>query len=213
MIRSIFAGLGLALLSGCSVVGIRSGTEQPDYALLAKPADDIEIRRYENRVAAEVTLAGPADAMRDRAFRVLANYIFGGNRTSARIDMTAPVETQEAGSETIAMTAPVETQPDQDGMYRMRFFLPATYSLESAPVPLDERVTLVDLPAETYAVMRFSGSRAPARLEAEKRTLRNRLETSRWQPNGEAVAWLYDPPWTLPFVRRNEVAVPVAPKH
>ena len=122
--------------------------------------------------------------------------------------MTAPVETAEA-SRKIAMTVPVETGAGEAGMVVMRFFLPAAFDAESAPEPLDPRVTVVELPAQTVAAVRFTGFRGEERVAAKKKSLLARLGATVWTPSGEPVAYFYDPPWTLPFLRRNEVAVPV----
>ncbi len=199
------------LLTGCSVVGIRSDTEQPNYVVVEQLDDDVEVRRYGPRVYAETVVEDDAGAEESRsaAFRILADYIFGANRGEDEIAMTAPVETRDRGDK-IAMTAPVETAPaDEGGGYAMRFFLPAGYSLESAPEPTDSRVRLGRLPEQTMAVLRFSGGRGEERVAEKKARLLARLETTSWRPTGEPVAYLYDPPWTIPFLRRNEVAVPV----
>lgn len=118
--------------------------------------------------------------------------------------MTVPVSVREP--ELVAMTAPVESA-EGDGTMRMRFFLPAKYSLESAPKPLDRRVQLVTVPAETIASLRYSGSgRDFARRQSELMTV---LEDSDWEPLGQPYTLYYDAPFTLPFVRRNEAAVSV----
>lgn len=199
------------LLTGCSVIGIRSGTEQPDYLVVEQLGDDVEVRRYGPRVYAETVVEGDADAEESRsaAFRILAAYIFGANRGGDEIAMTAPVEARDR-SEKIAMTAPVETAPaSEGGGYAMRFFLPAGYSLKTAPEPTDSRVRLGRLPEQTMAVLRFSGDRGEDRVAEMKARLLARLDDSEWRPTGMPVAYFYDPPWTIPFLRRNEVAVPV----
>lgn len=198
--------LGAVALAGCTVVGIRTGTEEPAYAVIATVADDIEIRRYAPRLAAATTVAS---ADMSTAFRRLAAYIFGENQPAREIAMTAPVEV-ESGGQDIAMTAPVAVdRAASDGTMRMRFFLPAEFTLETAPRPLDDRVTVHTLPAQDLAVLSFTdfwGQRDSA--DAEARLLRG-LDGAPWRPTGPVVAYYYDPPWTIPFLRRNEVAVPV----
>ena len=205
-----------AVLAGCSVFGIRSGTEQVPYELVADLGDDLEVRRYPARVAAEARVPAEAegedgDDPMGRAFRLLFDYIKGANDGGREIAMTAPVETQR-GAE-IAMTAPVETRDaaaaSGDGTAAMRFFLPASYTMDGAPRPTDPRLRLVEVPARTLAVLRFSGFGGRASVAEERRALLARLEDGAWQATGEPVALFYDPPWTLPFLRRNEVAVPV----
>src|SRR5687768_8349780 len=123
MRRSLASIAGLVLLSGCSVVGIRSGYDQPSYTVLDRIEETVEIRRYESRVAAETTLeAGSAEAGREQAFRRLFDYISGANQGQSKIAMTAPVEV-DAEARKIAMTVPVETAAGDDGRYTMRFFL------------------------------------------------------------------------------------------
>ena len=200
--------LGSLLLSACSVFGIRSGTEEPAHSLIERHGD-VEIRRYEPRLAAETTVGGDAYSARGEGFRRLAGYIFGGNQGRVRIDMTAPVAQSGAvkGGENIAMTAPVAQEVSEAG-WVIRFFLPS--SLTDPPKPNDDRVRIASLPAETMAVVRFSGLANDDAIASHRATLLAALAGTRWRPIAEPVTWFYDPPWTLPPLRRNEVAVPVA---
>lgn len=191
------------------LVGIRSGTEEPMY-VSESTIGGVEIRRYGPRVAAQTTVAGDEEDARSAGFRRLAGYIFGGNHRQTRISMTAPVAQQ---SEKIAMTAPVAQSRSAEGESVIRFFMPSKWSRDLLPEPDDERVELVDVPAETYAVLQFSGDRSPAAVAAKTDALLDVLAGSDVEPTGEPVAWFYDPPWTLPFRRRNEVAVAVTHEH
>ena len=195
-------------LGACSVVGVRSGTEQPRYDVVARLERGVEVRRYGARLAAETTVAaadGPA--ARGRAFRTLAAYIFGDNRPRAKIAMTAPVEIGER----IAMTAPVTTSGAGDRL-TMRFLMPASFTVATLPEPIDPRVRIVPVDEETLAVLRFSGSTGPAAIAARTAELVAVVDGSPWQATRPAFAQFYDPPWTVPFLRRNEVAIPVAPR-
>jgi len=107
------------------------------------------------------------------------------------------------------MTAPVAQSAAPDG-HVIRFFLPA--ALREPPAPNDPRVSIVTVPAETLAVLRFTGSTAPEAVAGARARLLAALATGPWQAMGEPVAWFYDPPWTIPALRRNEVAVPVTPR-
>ena len=200
---------GLAV-GACSLFGIREGTEEPRYTVLASP-DGLEIRLYGPRLAAETTIAADAEDARYAGFRRLAGYIFGGNRAEASIAMTAPVAQQEAGQK-IAMTAPVAQAPAEGGRWVIRFFMPAGYTLQTLPVPQDPAVALVEVPEQTMAVLRFTGARDGETVAARQSDLLRALEATPWRAQGTPVAWFYDPPWTIPFLRRNEVAVPVAPR-
>jgi hypothetical protein len=179
-----------ALDAAAGLVGVRALTEEPKYDRLAE-LGEVEIRRYGPRLAAETDVAGDEDSSRDEGFRRLAGYIFGGNAEEQRIAMTAPV-----------------AQAPEAGGHAIRFFLPA--AMTNPPPPRDPRVRIVEVPAETVAVHRFSGSTGAEAVAAGKARLRAALEGSPWQPRGEPVAWFYDPPWTPPPLRRTEVAVAVS---
>lgn len=188
-----------------SVVGVRVGTEEPFYVQEAR-LGDVEIRRYGPRIAAQTAVTGSGQDARSAGFRRLAGYIFGGNHRKVSIAMTAPVAQH---SETIAMTAPVAQARTTDGNSVIRFFMPSKWSMDTLPEPDDGLVTLVEVPGETVAVLRFSGDRSMRAVAAKTEQLLNMLRDSDFHPEGEPVAWFYDPPWTVPFLRRNEVVVPV----
>ncbi|MFA7512330.1 heme-binding protein [Mycolicibacterium sp. jd] len=191
------------------LVGIRTGTEEPMFvreAMIGSGAGAIEIRRYGPRIAAQTVVAGDEEMARNAGFRRLAGYIFGGNHSQSQIAMTAPVAQQR---EKIAMTAPVAQARNADGQSVIRFFMPSKWSMELLPAPDDERVELVEVPGATYAVLRFSGDRSPQTVATKCEELLKSLGDSGFTPRGEPTAWFYDPPWTLPFRRRNEVAVEV----
>lgn len=122
--------------------------------------------------------------------------------------MTAPVAQQS--SEKIAMTAPVATQRTPSREWVIRFFMPSKYTLETLPTPNDSRVRLVTVPGETVAVLRFNGSIGPEAVNARTSELLKALYRNEIETTGEPLAWFYDPPWTLPCRRRNEVVVGVA---
>jgi hypothetical protein len=207
--KAIAAAMVSLTLAGCSAFGIRTGTEEPAFKLLAM-TDGLEIREYAPRIAVETLVEGEADAVRNEGFRRLAGYIFGDNRSQAKIAMTAPVAQSGAEkSEKIAMTAPVAQDRDASGLWRLRFFAPSAMTLETMPVPNDARVAITQLPAQTYAVRRFTGDRSSEALAPQEKLLRASLANQPWTPDGDALAWFYDPPWTLAFLRRNEVAIPV----
>lgn len=198
-------------ISACSVVGIRSGTEEPRYTVLQKEGP-LEIREYGARLAAETEVTGSEYSARSDGFRRLARYIFGANSSKGSISMTAPVS-QAGGSHTIAMTVPVGQDQSTPGVWHIRFFMPAQYTKITLPSPDDPAVKVVNVPAETYGVYRYTGSTDAAATQAADRELLQRLEGSGWVPTGQPVAWFYDPPWTIPFLRRNEAAVAVLKAH
>lgn len=207
-------GLAAALMAtACSTVGVRSGTEEPAYQAVAQ-VGDLEIRRYDHRIAAQTVVTGNSAEARNAGFQKLAGYIFGGNSRRMSISMTAPVAQSDAGragSERISMTAPVAQTPAGVDRWTVQFFMPAAYTMDELPVPRDPAVELVVVPAETYAVLEFSGRGSVRTVDARTAELMSGLTGSGWSPNGEAVTWFYDPPWTIPALRRNEVAVRVEP--
>lgn len=191
-----------------TIVGIRHGTEEPPFTVqrrIGSANGEVEIRRYESRIAAETTIDADEEAARNEGFRRLARYIFGANKGKATIAMTAPVATQQ--SEKIAMTAPVATQRDRAGQWTVRFFMPSEYTLETLPVPNDDRVRLVNVPPETVAVLQFSGIPSPQTVATRTGELLAALRAESLEPDGDPMGWFYDPPWTIPFRRRNEVVV------
>ncbi|MFN8226570.1 MAG: heme-binding protein [Mycobacterium sp.] len=202
MITQLRTALGQFVGFAASSVGIRAGVEEPLHSVETL-ADGVEIRRYGPRIAAETTVVADEETARTVAFRRLAGYIFGANHRSDRIAMTAPV------GQKIEMTAPVSQQAGGDQGWVVRFYMPTGWTLQSLPTPDDQRVALVDLPPETVAVLRFSGDRGARSIADHTRRLRATLRAYGFLTIGEPTAWFYDPPWTLPFLRRNEVAVSI----
>ena len=208
MLNKITEVLGQVAEAGGSIVGIRSGTEEPSFTA-DRHVGGVEIRNYGPRVAAQTTIEADEEAARNEGFRRLARYIFGGNTAKTKIAMTAPVAQKQ--SEKIAMTAPVATARGAAGEWVIRFFMPSEHSLESLPVPNDERVQLVGVPAETVAVLRYSGTATLDAIASHTDQLLKTLRDNGFTTDGEPFSWFYDPPWTIPFRRRNEVAVKLAP--
>lgn len=198
-----------AVSSACTVVGVRDGTEEPAYEVVGL-VNGAEVRRYGPRLAAEVTVGGDEVAARSEGFSPLARFIFGANEGGAKVAMTAPVA--QAPAEKIAMTIPVVQGRANGGEWTIRFFMPSQYTEETLPRPKDERVRIITVPGETYAVLRFRGSTGPDAVAAQKQRLMAALATGPWAAAAEPEAWFYDPPWTIPNLRRNEVVVRVAPR-
>ncbi len=197
----------LAFQSVIGVFGVRL-YEEPRYEVISRLDDRVEIRRYAPRLAAEVETQAAGKEGADDAFRLLFAYISGANEGSeggAKIAMTVPVEMRKA--ETIAMTVPVQTTQSGTTM-RMLFYLPGTLTAATAPKPADKRVRIVTVPGETVATLRFAGSSDAG--EARQADLLASLKPSRWHPVGAPYMLGYDPPFALPFLRRNEAAVAVA---
>lgn len=212
MFGSIKAVIGQVLDAAGSVVGYRSGTEEPGYSV-ERLTGSVVIRRYGVRIAAETTVAADEEAARRAGFRRLAGYIFGANHVNAKIAMTAPVVQQARtdGGEKIAMTAPVSQESVGTGEWLIRFFMPAEKTLESLPRPDDAKVRLVTVSPETIAVRRFTGNPSPRAIAEQTAKLMDTLRENGFRVMDTPAAWFYDPPWTLPPLRRNEIAVRVKP--
>ena len=193
----------MTILSGCSVFGIRSGYEQLNYTVIDK-IGGAEVRQYPPRVVAEV------NEMKDdnEAFMLLFRYISGQNSSNENVAMTAPVQVDKASMK-IAMTAPVEKFKSGDNAVNMRFVLPRSFSADSAPKPNDPRIKIISLPEETFAAITYSGSNSEERFRSESDRLVKVLAGSKWQPISAASFLGYDPPFAIPFLRRNEAIVKV----
>lgn len=206
---SLLEAVTLLAAGAVQTFGLRVGAEQPHYVVLER-GGDIEIRRYEPRIAAQTTLSGDPIEARNEGFRRIAGYIFGGNSGHRSIAMTAPVVQSADRGEKIAMTTPVVQSPSSQGRWTVQFLMPSKYSLQDLPVPNDPAVELVELPAQVYAVQRFTGSRGAPAVERESNDLLRKVKAQGRVVDGAVVAWFYDPPWTVPLLRRNEVAAPLA---
>lgn len=185
--------------------GLMTRVAEPTFTVEQKDGD-FEVRRYEPRVLAETVVSGDWDRAGNEAFGRLAGYIFGKNTTNAKIEMTAPVA-QRAESRKLAMTAPVGQRREGDA-WVVSFTMPAGETLATLPSPLDQRVTLREVPAERVMVVRFSGRWSDAQMRQRADSLRswgNERGLRGAAANEEAEVNRYDPPWTLWFLRRNEV--------
>ena len=185
--------------------------EEPDYEVIQQE-DDLEIRRYASFVIAE-TLVDDVDsrgAASNQGFRRLFGYISGENKVREKIEMTAPViqATAETSGEKIAMTAPVQ-QTRTDGGWLVAFVLPLHYTLATAPLPADTRISLREVTPRTMAVLRFSGRWSDKNIEKHRQELVERLEEKDIRMLGKMEFAAYNAPFALPFMRRNEVMVEI----
>ena len=201
------AGLGAVLAIAAASVGpIMSLVEQPKYTV-ATSEGAIEVRNYGPMIAAEAEVVGERqEAIRD-GFRLIAAYIFGANKPNAKIEMTAPVQQQR--EQTIAMTAPV-TQQGKSGTWKVQFIMPKRWTVETLPAPNDSRVKLVQIPAKKMVAIRFTWRATDRLISAKTTELRKYARDQKLVTVGEPLLAFYNPPWTLPFLRRNEVMLELA---
>lgn len=176
--------------------------EEPDFEVFQR-LDAVEIRQYAPYVVAEVTVPGPADSAGNRAFPLLAGYIFGKNKGERKMAMTAPL-TQTPTPVKMAMTAPVTQAPVAEG-YLVQFVLPKGVTLDTAPEPLDARVKIREVAAHRVAVVRFSGFWSEDNYQRHLTQLTTGLQAAGLRWKGEPVYSRYDAPWTPWFLRRNEI--------
>jgi hypothetical protein len=158
-------------------------TEEPSYVVLKTLEQGIEVREYDTQIRATTQMG-----KENRSFGILAEYIFGQNDQSEKIGMTAPVVTYND---------------------KMSFVMPKRYDLESLPKPLNDQIEIDQVQKAKVAVIRFSGFTSPKKIDDEAEKLLTVLKSNGIEIEGEPFLMRYNSPWTLPFLRRNEVAIKV----
>ena len=156
--------------------------EEPPFNIIHE-TDVYEIRHYVNRLAVQAT-----NNKQNSTFRMLFNYISGKNTNSEKIKMTTPV-----------------TQLNENSDMVMQFYLPETFTEETAPTPTDPRVKLVTIKEGYYAVIRYSGRTTNQNFNKHKKILKDNLIEDKIKIVGPAIKAIYNGPFTLPILRRNEV--------
>jgi DNA gyrase inhibitor GyrI len=200
-------GVLAVFLLGAALWGpIVSNVEQPKYTI-GESSNNIEIRDYAPIIVAETEVSGNRREAINKGFRIIADYIFGNNTAAQKVSMTAPVTQQE--SEKIAMTAPV-TQQGAGENWRVRFIMPSSYTMDTLPTPNNPAVKLKEIPTKRFAVIQFSGMGGEDSLRRHTKELNDFISANNLSPLSPPTYAFYNPPWTLPFLRRNEVLVEVA---
>ena len=172
-----------------------------------KSYDDFEIRKYEETLFTTVTLdKNTYDESSSKGFGILAGYIFGGNDQNEKIAMTSPVA--QAPAENIAMTSPV-AQSGADGLWTVGFMMPRSYTRDTLPVPKNAAIRFVETTPSRQVVVTFSGWATTGRLAAKESALRDFASAQGLSIIGPVQYLIYDDPLTLPWKRRNEVALPI----
>jgi SOUL heme-binding protein len=181
--------------------------EEPAYTV-RDIRDGYEVRVYAPHIVAEVHVSGTYDEALTQGFRQIADYIFGNNTARSAIAMTAPVGEQASTSQAIAMTVPVG-ESESNGEHVISFVMPSTYTLETIPLPNNKKVALRLVPAHAVAALRYSGSTSAAVVAKKKELLLSILKRDGVTATGIPQSAFYNPPWTPPFMRRNEVLVDI----
>ena len=184
--------------------------EEPEYQVVGQ-YDEYELRTYAPYIVAEVDLQGNFDEAGGDAFRVLAGYIFGDNAASEKMAMTAPVESRPTvKGERMSMTAPVTAiAAGVDGQTTYAFVMERKYTLQTLPVPNDDRIRIRTMPERTMAVRRYSGRWTEDKYLQNEKSLRSALEARAIQTIGHPILARYNSPFSLPFMRRNEVMIEI----
>jgi hypothetical protein len=201
-LKQSVCGVFLAIIGTGAAVAV----EEAKYKVLLKDAS-FEVRNYAPHIVAETLVDGDFEDAGSNAFKRLFKYISGNNRSQQEIKMTAPV-TQKAGSEKIDMTSPVGQRED-NGRWAVSFMMPASYTLDTLPEPKDPKVVLRQVPAQHIASIQYSG------FWSEKSYISNRDKLDAWinennfKVTGEPLWARYNDPFTLWFLRRNEILIPI----
>ena len=184
--------------------------ESPRYQTVHKD-NKVEIREYEEYILAEVEIDGDFSSALQKGFRVLADYIFGGNTSKAHIKMTVPVTQQAAGSEKIEMTAHVTSSPVEEGKkYIIAFTMPSKYTLETLPDPANKTISFRKVAKHRVATLRFSGNLNSKLATRKAKELETLLQENKYSKKSGFVFAQYNPPWIPGLFRRNEVLAEVS---
>ncbi|XP_030925106.1 heme-binding-like protein At3g10130, chloroplastic isoform X1 [Quercus lobata] len=193
--------------------------ETVNFKVLSR-GDLYEIREVEPYFVAETTMPGRTGFDfngASQSFNVLAGYLFGKNTTKETMEMTTPVFTRKTQSdgEKMEMTTPVITKrlEDQD-KWQMSFVMPSKYGA-NLPLPKDSSVTIREVPRKIIAVVAFSGFVTDEEVKQRESKLREALKNDaqfQIKEGGSVEIAQYNPPFTLPFQRRNEIALEVEKK-
>jgi hypothetical protein len=200
-------------------LGRAMAIEEPSYQVLLSE-ESFEIRQYAPMLIAEASVVGDMDEASSRGFRLIADFIFGNNQkpdasVSEKIAMTAPV-TVEPKTEKIAMTAPVTVEPQSQGVemaraqsWRIHFVMPSQYTMASIPKPKNSAVQLREVPSQFVVVHSYSGFNGVSKVQAKMQETIDWALKNHLKPMGTPRLSRYDPPWTLPMFRRNEIMVEI----
>ncbi len=193
-------------------LGTAMAYEEPNYDLIAQ-YPEFELRQYAPYVVAETVVTGDFKEVGNKAFRILFAYISGQNRSGTDIPMTAPVSQKpsEDGGLKIAMTAPVvqSPRPGDNETYVFSFIMPSSFTMETLPDPLDPRISLRAVDGKRVAARSYSGSWSEKRYRDNETRLLEAIAAEGLVKIGQPQFARYDSPFTLWFLRRNEVLVEI----
>jgi effector-binding domain-containing protein len=199
--------VSIAVILGLFSGTIMSQVESLHYQV-KKSAPPIEIREYPGLLVAQTEVTGERELAINQGFRIIADFIFGNNVAKQNIAMTAPVIQQS--NEKIAMTAPVLQQGDKE-QWKVKFVMPSQYTKQTLPVPVNKNIQIIEQPVATFIAITFSGFSTKTNLEKNLKRLQKYIAEHQIQVKGSPIYAFYNPPWTLPFMRRNEIWIEIEP--
>lgn len=202
----IFCFIVVLVLAWVSIgVWFERGVKEPSYKVERK-ANGYEVRQYQSYLLAEVRMPTEVDAPLREGFRMLFDYISGANAGNRKIKMTAPVLQEGRAAEKIPITKPVLRLNEEKGSV-VSFVLPAKYTLQTTPLPENPGIKIREIASRRVAVIRFSGYAGDEIIDKQSKRLDSFLKRDGLKTKGAFMTAYYNPPWTPPFMRRNEVMV------
>lgn len=200
----LLIGIFLASLGGCLLKVEKVGYE------VIRSESPFQVRHYPSYLVAETVIDASMEQAGNIAFRPLFAYISGKNSSTSKIEMTTPVS-QEATSQKIAMTAPVE-QTRSGNSWKVSFAMPASFTMESLPTPMDNKVIIREVEEHQVVSIKYSGNWTQSRYSQHLAKLREWMTKEGMSAVGEPVWARYDAPFMPSFLRRNEIMIPINPK-
>jgi hypothetical protein len=178
--------------------------EEPKYEVVFSEGD-FEIRQYQPMLIAQTEVEGDIDQASNKGFRLIADFIFGNNQAvnsekTSKIAMTAPVTVEPQSVQADILTAQ---------KWRIHFVMPSQYSLATIPKPNNSVVELKEIPSKFFVVHKYSGLNTLSRVQAKTLEAINWVQQRSLKVVGAPRLSRYDPPWTLPMFRRNEIMIEI----
>ena len=193
--------IGLSLLTTPNAMA----TEEPSYRVTTQ-SEPFEIREYPPLIVAQVEVPGDLSEASSAGFRLIANYIFGNNIAVRDGGLT----TAEPVSEKIAMTVPVIAEGKADKKtWLIQFVMPKQYTMDTLPKPNNSQVKLVPIGPQKLAVVRFTGFVGDEKVQEKTAELLVWIQSRNEVVSGNPRLARYNPPWSIPWMRRNEILIPI----
>jgi SOUL heme-binding protein len=207
LFRVMQAWLPTAITLSLFLIGapLAMATEEPSYRVTTQ-SEPFEIREYPPLIVAQVEVPGDLSEASSAGFRLIANYIFGNNIAVRDGGLT----TAEPVSEKIAMTVPViaEGKGDQK-TWLIQFVMPKQYTMDTLPKPNNSQVKLIAMGPQKLAVIRFTGFVGDDKVQEKTAELMAWIKSKNALPLGNPRLARYNPPWSIPWMRRNEILIPI----